>query len=244
MKLCASMEKLEASPLRVDRSGLVASTPLPPSPISPLVVNHEVYSTYPGLDPEWKAFLAADADQSGFIDATELQTALVNIPWNRPFDPKTVNMLINMFDLDHNEVISFNEFRGLLRYVRVSYNSWCSQSLVLNLCASLQEWREVFEAVDQDHSSSIDPRELRKALYHFGYKLSSSLVGMIHDKYTSDAGEPDEDRGISFDRFLRACLGVERSQKAFKKGHHPDHRGRVRFNEEQFMIAALNSIEV
>lgn len=188
------------------------------------MVNHEVYSTYPGLDPEWKAFLAADADQSGFIDATELQTALVNIPWNRPFDPKTVNMLINMFDLDHNEVISFNEFRGLLRYVR--------------------EWREVFEAVDQDHSSSIDPRELRKALYHFGYKLSSSLVGMIHDKYTSDAGEPDEDRGISFDRFLRACLGVERSQKAFKKGHHPDHRGRVRFNEEQFMIAALNSIEV
>ncbi|TEB16205.1 hypothetical protein FA13DRAFT_1747267 [Coprinellus micaceus] len=77
-----------------------------------------------GDDPDiWTAFLAAGADKSGLLGPNELRAALVNSPWNKPFEPATIDMLINIFDLNHNKAIGFQEFVGLSKYLKVLESS-------------------------------------------------------------------------------------------------------------------------
>ena len=54
----------------------------------------------PGVDPQLYAnFRAADVNNSGQLSERELSRALVNGDWT-PFDPKTVKMMVKMFDVD------------------------------------------------------------------------------------------------------------------------------------------------
>jgi hypothetical protein len=54
----------------------------------------------PGVDPQlYSLFKAADANGSGQLSERELGRALVNGDWT-PFDPKTVKLMVKMFDVD------------------------------------------------------------------------------------------------------------------------------------------------
>ncbi|KZT69007.1 EF-hand [Daedalea quercina L-15889] len=174
----------------------------------------------PGADPQlWQWFSAVNATHSGGITVHELQNALVNGDWSK-FDLDTVKMLMNMFDVDRSGTIGFNEFCGLWRYI--------------------QEWQGVFRHFDKDRSGSIEGYELAEALRSFGYNLSPSLLTLIEQKYASAPmsgyGPPP---GITFDRFVRACVVVKSLTESFQRVD-TDRDGWVQLSYDEFMKIVLS----
>lgn len=177
----------------------------------------------PGADPElWHWFSAVDADRSGSITVTELQSALVNGNWTK-FDLDTVKMLMNIFDTDRSGTIGFNEFQGLWRYIK--------------------DWQDVFRHFDRDRSGSIDGHELAAALNSFGYKLSPMILALVEQKYVASGPMPmgyGPAPGITFDRFVRACVVVKTLTEAFQAAD-TDRDGWIQVNYEQFMKIVLSA---
>ncbi|KAI0079972.1 EF-hand [Panus rudis PR-1116 ss-1] len=172
----------------------------------------------PGADPQlWYCFSSVDTDNSGAITVNELQAALVN-----GFDLDTVKMLMNMFDTDRSGTIGFNEFVGLWKYIA--------------------DWQNVFKHFDRDRSGSIDGHELASALRSFGYNLSPTLLSLIEQKYatgpSSGYGAPPP--GITFDRFVRACVVVKTLTEAFQRAD-ADRDGWIQLNYEQFLQMVLSA---
>lgn len=153
------------------------------------------------------------------INATELERALINGDWT-PFDLDTVKMLMTIFDVDRSGTIGFNEFSGLWKYIK--------------------DWQNVFRHFDRDRSGSIDGSELREALGQFGYNLSPQLLDLLQRKYanqTAARGGPPP--GISFDRFVRACVVVKQLSESFQKLDN-DRDGWIQINYDQFMHTVLS----
>jgi Ca2+-binding EF-hand superfamily protein len=173
----------------------------------------------PGADPQlWSWFTSVDTDRSGSITAPELERALINGDWT-PFDLDTVKLLMSIFDVDRSGTIAFNEFAGLWKYVT--------------------DWQNVFRHFDRDRSGSIDGHELRDALAQFGYNLSPQLLDLVQRKYanqTATRGGPPP--GISFDRFVRACVVVKQLSEAFQK-LDTDRDGWIQISYDQFMQTVL-----
>jgi Ca2+-binding EF-hand superfamily protein len=186
------------------------------------VHHHHSTSAYPGeRDPQlWQYFSAVDTNRSGALSIGELQNALVNGNWSR-FDLDTVKMLMNMFDSDRTGTIRFNEFTRLWQYI--------------------VEWQGVFKRFDRDHSGTIEKRELADAMENFGYHLTPALLALVEHKYASTAtsayGPPP---GITFDRFVRACVTIKTLTEAFQRfDTHKD--GWARFSYEDFMRIVLTA---
>ena len=153
------------------------------------------------------------------INAPELERALINGDWT-PFDLDTVKMLMTIFDVDRSGTIGFNEFSGLWKYIK--------------------DWQNVFRHFDRDRSGSIDGGELRDALGQFGYNLSPQLLDLLQRKYanqTAARGGPPP--GISFDRFVRACVVVKQLSESFQKLDN-DRDGWIQINYDQFMHTVLS----
>ncbi|CDU24366.1 related to programmed cell death protein (calcium-binding protein) [Sporisorium scitamineum] len=175
----------------------------------------------PGADPQlWQWFIAVDRDRSGQINAQELSQALVNGDWT-PFDLDTVKMLMSVFDVDRSGQISFNEFSGLWKYI--------------------QDWQGVFRHFDQDRSGSIDQGELANALQSFGYRLSPKLLHIVTQKYSGmQTGPARAAPGITFDRFVRACVVIKTLTESFQR-HDTQRSGWVQINYDTFMEMCLSA---
>ncbi|KAI0705829.1 hypothetical protein BC835DRAFT_345564 [Cytidiella melzeri] len=162
----------------------------------------------------YQVFQQVDTDHSGAISVTELQRALRNEDW-QPFDLDTVKMLMNYFDRDHSGTITYDEFAGLFKYIL--------------------EWQQVFKHFDRDNSHTIDKRELQAALSQFGYNLSPQLYTIIVNKYASlPTTEHGPSPGITFDRFVRACVSIKWLSEAFQR-RDTDRDGWIQVNYEEFM---------
>ncbi|PPQ89881.1 hypothetical protein CVT25_004803 [Psilocybe cyanescens] len=177
----------------------------------------------PGADPQlWTWFSTVDTDRSGAITAPELERALINGDWT-PFDLDTVKLLMSIFDTDRSGTIGFNEFSGLWKYVK--------------------DWQNVFKHFDRDRSGTIDGGELRDALAQFGYNLNPQLLDLVQKKYdvkaNQTAGRGVPTPGISFDRFVRACVVVKQLSEAFQK-LDTDRDGWIQINYDQFMHTVLS----
>ncbi|KAJ7032256.1 hypothetical protein C8F04DRAFT_1107740 [Mycena alexandri] len=179
----------------------------------------------PGADPQlWNWFTSVDTDRSGAITAPELERALINGDWT-PFDLDTVKLLMTIFDTDRSGTIGFNEFAGLWKYIK--------------------DWQNVFKHFDRDRSGSIDGNELRDALAQFGYNLSPHLLVLVQRKYDvkASATAPAPGRGappgISFDRFVRACVVVKQLSEAFGR-LDTDRDGWIQIGYEGFMETVLS----
>lgn len=187
----------------------------------------------PGADPMlWQWFNTVDTDRSGHISVHELQKALINGDWS-PFDLDTCKLLMSIFDTDRSGTIGFNEFSGLWKYIK--------------------DWQGVFKHFDRDQSGSIDGAELQAALKQFGYNLSPVLLQLVEKKYASPAapapgvpgfgGRPPpgaQASGITFDRFVRACVVIKQLTEAFQKVD-TDRDGWIQISYEQFMTIVLNA---
>ncbi|KAG2339614.1 EF-hand, partial [Suillus weaverae] len=167
----------------------------------------------------WSWFAAVDTDRSGAISAVELERALINGDWT-PFDLDTVKLLMSMFDVDRTGSIGFNEFCGLWKYIK--------------------DWQNVFRHFDRDRSGTIDRNELRDALRQFGYNLSPPLIELVQSKYASSVSSAyGPAPGITFDRFVRACVVIKQLSGAFQ-GLDTDNDGWVQINYDQFMQTVLS----
>jgi len=176
-----------------------------------------------GADPKlWEWFDKVDKDQSGDIDATELQTALINGDWSH-FDLNTVNLLMNIVDHDRNDRIDFDEFADLWKFIK--------------------GWQRTFDRFDSDKSGTIDRAELQNALTDFGYVVTPQLLTILQHKYapapqahSPKSGNPP---GITFDRFVRACVVLHQVTKAFHD-FNTDGNGLVNIDYLQFLKAVLS----
>ncbi|KAF8176919.1 hypothetical protein BJ912DRAFT_857223 [Pholiota molesta] len=167
----------------------------------------------------WNWFQTVDTDRSNAITAPELERALINGDWT-PFDLDTVKLLMTLFDTDRSGTIGFTEFSGLWKYIK--------------------DWQNVFKHFDRDRSGSIDGGELRDALGQFGYNLSPPLLELVQRKYASQAtGRYAPPAGISFDRFVRACVVVKQLSEAFGR-LDTDRDGWIQINYDQFMNTVLS----
>ncbi|KAI0271103.1 hypothetical protein BGY98DRAFT_1128248 [Russula aff. rugulosa BPL654] len=177
-----------------------------------------------GVDQKiWEAFLSVDTDRSRTISATELQTALKGGNWpstNGTFEIDTIKLLMTLFDFDRNGTIDIHEFDGLWNYIK--------------------EWEGVFRHYDRNHNDYIDGDELGQALERFGYPLTPQLQNLLKRKYArrnsccSPAGHSPPPPGISFDRFIRACVVVKQLKKSFDALDR-DPNGRVKIKYKDFL---------
>lgn len=186
----------------------VASRP-PQSPKPPV---HD-----PGDDPQqlFPLFRAANASNTGALTEMELGSALVNGDYTS-FHPKTVKMMIRMFDRNASGSISFDEFVSLWRY--------------------LAAWRELFDRFDVDRSGRISLPEFERALVSFGYRLSPSFVTVLFATYESKGREMNGPgtRDMSFDLFVQACIALRRMTDVFKR-YDDDRDGYITVSFEEFL---------
>jgi Ca2+-binding EF-hand superfamily protein len=93
-----------------------------------------------------------------------------------------------------------------------------------------------------DNSGLIDRKELSSALLGFGFALPSDLVRKLEKKYApppTGMGQTRE-KGISFDRFLMACVTVKHLTEGFRR---MDSRGdgKVVLDYTAFMDLVLDA---
>jgi len=148
----------------------------------------------------------------------------VNGDWT-PFDLDTVKLLMTIFDTDRSGTIGFNEFAGLWKYIK--------------------DWQGVFRHFDADRSGSIDGHELANALGQFGYNLSPHLLTLVEKKYDVKASAPAGPHahgppGITFDRFVRACVVVKTLTESFQR-LDTDRDGWIQINYDTFMQTVLSA---
>lgn len=105
---------------------------------------------------------------------------------------------MNIFDTDRSGSINFMEFEGLYRYI--------------------QDWHGIFKRFDQDESGLIDRRELHAALQGFGFTLPVDMVAKLEKRFAPPPKANEAaGNGISFDRFLMACVTVKHYTEAFRR---------------------------
>lgn len=153
-------------------------------------------------------FRRVDRDNSGYITANELQSALSNGSWT-PFNPETVRLMIGMFDRQNKGSIGFEEFGALWKYVT--------------------DWQSCFRSFDRDNSGNIDQNELKMALTTFGYRLSDNLVGILMKKFDRNGKGT-----ILFDDFIQCCVCLYTLTGAFRQ-HDTDQDGVITIHYEQFL---------
>ncbi|KAJ9109546.1 hypothetical protein QFC20_003292 [Naganishia adeliensis] len=164
--------------------GRSQSRPVPPAPA--------------GTDVElWQMFSAMDIDQSGQLEANEVQALLAK---------------------DH-------------RWANIEPREDCVK----------MDWYNIFQQFDRDRSGTIDRKELEQALNSFGYPLPSDLVRKLEKRYAPPKGKHDtRPRGVTFDRFLMACVTVKHFTEAFRQ-RDVKKEGRLTVDYSTFMDLCLSS---
>lgn len=83
-----------------------------------------------------------------------------------------------------------------------------------------QDWHGIFLRFDRDDSGTIDRKELHAALLGFGFSLPPEMVRRLEKRFApppQPGVEGGGKKGISFDRFLLACVTVKHYTEAFRK---------------------------
>ena len=189
--------------------GTMFQVQMPGSPAAPAA------SPPQQLQPNVKQlFLAVDTDQSGQIDATELQLALSSGGYHQ-FARRTATLLIRMYDNSRTGTISLPDFQRL----------W----------AALTQWRASFDMFDTDRSGSIDVGELATALGACGYKLSTPVVQLMMRQHDADGSGT-----ISFDEYIQLNVELSICTSAFSK-RDTQRIGRITLSYEDFITLLLES---
>lgn len=181
-------------------------------------------------DPQqlFPLFRAANVSHSGALTELELGSALVNGDYTS-FHPKTVKMMIRMFDRNSSGTISFDEFVSLWRY--------------------LAAWRELFDRFDEDRSGRISLQEFEKSLAAFGYRLSQPFVSVLFMTFESKGRQRaahlmgPAKMGMSFDLFVQACISLRRMTDVFKR-YDDDRDGYITVSFEEFLTGISLSLSL
>ena len=123
-------------------------------------------------------FNNVDINGDGKITLTELHVALIRGQPNSKFDIKTVKLLVNKHDTNHDGEINFEEFVNLFNFLNEEY---CN-----------------FLMADTDESQTIDAKELENILITQGYEISEDFF-----KFIVKTVKLHTDNEISFDLLCR-----------------------------------------
>lgn len=181
--------------------------------------------TAPTDDPQqlFPLFRAANSSHSGSLTEQELGSALVNGDYTS-FHPRTVKMMIRMFDRNGNGIINFDEFVSLWKY--------------------LAAWRELFDRFDEDRSGRISLQEFENALVAFGYRLTTKFVSVLFTAFESKTRQVNApsrspgQNGMSFDLFVQACISLKRMTDVFKR-YDEDRDGYITVSFEEFLTGTF-----
>uniref|UniRef100_A0A8C6RNY9 Peflin n=1 Tax=Nannospalax galili TaxID=1026970 RepID=A0A8C6RNY9_NANGA len=164
----------------------------------------------PNVDPEaYSWFQSVDTDHSGYISIKELKQALVNSNWSS-FNDETCFMMINMFDKTKSGRIDVYGFSGLWKFI--------------------QQWRNLFQQYDRDHSGTISQMELQQALAQMGYNLSPQFTQLLVSRYCQRSATP----AMQLDRFIQVCVQLQVLTEAFREKDHAV-QGNIRLSFEDFV---------
>ncbi|WWC89587.1 uncharacterized protein L201_004512 [Kwoniella dendrophila CBS 6074] len=167
-----------------------------------------------------RMFNQFDSSRTGDLSAHDLQRLLAK---DTMMDARedAVKMLMNIFDTDRSGTINFMEFEGLYRYI--------------------QDWHGIFRRFDRDSSGTIDRKELHNALLGFGFSLPKEMVIKLEKRFAPPpiSGQI-QNKGISFDRFLMACVTVKHYTEAFRR-LDPNGQNHITVDYNSFMEIVLDA---
>ncbi|XP_015340839.1 peflin [Marmota marmota marmota] len=164
----------------------------------------------PNVDPEaYSWFQSVDSDHSGYISKKELKQALVNSNWSS-FNDETCLMMINMFDKTKSGRIDIYGFSALWKFI--------------------QQWKNLFQQYDRDHSGSISYTELQQALSQMGYNLSPQFTQLLVSRYCPRSASP----AMQLDRFIQVCTQLQVLTEAFRE-KDTAVQGNIRLSFEDFV---------
>ncbi|ORY21907.1 hypothetical protein BCR39DRAFT_552694 [Naematelia encephala] len=180
----------------------------PPPPPPPVQVQQ------PPDDELRRLFAQFDSRRTGQLDSFDLQRLLAKDATMEARED-CVKMLMNIFDTDRSGAINFQEFEGLYRYIK--------------------DWHGIFLRFDRDNSGTIDRKELHQALLGFGFSLPSEMVRKLEKRFAPPPA-PGQTRssGVSFDRFLMACVTVKHFTEGFRRAD-VNGTGRLTLDYNQFV---------
>lgn len=150
-----------------------------------------------------------DSDHSGCISIKELKQALVNSNWSS-FNDETCLMMINMFDKTKSGRIDVYGFSALWKFI--------------------QQWKNLFQQYDRDHSGSISCTELQQALSQMGYNLSPQFTQLLVSRYCPRSANPS----MQLDRFIQVCTQLQVLTEAFRE-KDTAVQGNIRLSFEDFV---------
>jgi Ca2+-binding EF-hand superfamily protein len=140
-----------------------------------------------------KLFDEIDSNHDGRITGQELHEALRRGQPSSEFDPYTINTLIEKYDNDRDNQISFQEFYDLFQHLNAQYNE--------------------FLDFDADSSGFIDGRELANVLRRKGYSFSPDLFNYIVNEISRRSGK----NGINFDTYVRVIARFDFLRSAYNR---------------------------
>ncbi|XP_031498187.1 calcium-binding protein CBP-like [Nymphaea colorata] len=165
----------------------------------------------PGTDQKIiHAFDAVDKDCNGYIEESELRTALSKC--NQTYTARTIRFFMCAFSKDTTRI-------GPTEFV--------------DLFNSLKNWRDVFCRTDRNRDGIVDANELRTALNSLGFPVSPKAVNFMIATYTREKSST----GVSYDKFIECCAIVKGLSERFK--WQENCPGSATFTYELFMQAAL-----
>ncbi|GMH33023.1 hypothetical protein BSKO_00857 [Bryopsis sp. KO-2023] len=157
-------------------------------------------------------FRAVDADNSGQIDALELQRALAM--GNLRFSLATVAHMIRVHDQNNSGSIDFNEFRRLHEFLVDMQNS--------------------FNYFDKDRGGTLTPDEVYSAVVNAGFRLDQhAFSAMVR------AFDPDRNGQLGLAEFIAMTLFLKSAAATFS-AFDPHQTGRVTLDFSQFIYASSN----
>ncbi|KAJ6592753.1 hypothetical protein B0H19DRAFT_920135, partial [Mycena capillaripes] len=177
----------------------------------------------------WNWFASVDTDRSDAIHPNKLERALINGDWI-PFNLDTVKLLMTSFDTDRT--IGFNEYGACLRFLP-SLNFLPLRNDVMRI-AFLSRGGVV-------RTPSARPIALLSAPFtsrplHFRRTPAHSD---IKAGCSAPAHATHAPAGISFDRFVLACVVVKQLSEAFGR-LDTDRDGWIQIGYEGFMENVLS----
>ena len=141
-----------------------------------------------------KMFTDIDHNSDGRINFRELHEALIRGNPNSEFDQKTVRILLNKFDKDHDNEINFDEFHNLFVEINNQYNE--------------------FLDYDKDFSGSIDSSELTSLLSNKGYDLNRHFIDSLMNEVSKHTGKRNS---VSFDLYARIVARIDHLRNVFNQ---------------------------
>lgn len=162
-------------------------------------------------DPERVWFMAVDQDNSGRIDARELQAALSKGGFT--FNISVAERVLRMFDKDNSGGLSYIEFKQAHEFIKTMSAG--------------------FRARDRDNSGVLEGPEVRAALAASGYQLQEGTFQIMMKKF-----DREQVGGLRFDDYvaLSVTIGTVRNVFAF---YDRQRTGQVTFNFDTFFTSVL-----